>query len=86
MKTYQDLLDIGETEKDRMAFVLAAISDHKGSADYKLACDADMYYKHLNPTIMRYQKYVYDLMGRAVPDIYSANNKHTFRYGEVIRC
>ena len=63
-----------------MAFVLAAISDHKGSADYRLACDADMYYKHLNPTIMRYQKYVYDLMGRSVPDIYSANNKIPCRY------
>lgn len=63
-----------------MAFVLAAISDHKGSEEYRLACDADLYYKHLNPTIMRAQKFVYDLMGRAVPDIYSANNKIPCRY------
>lgn len=80
MKTYQDLLAVGETEKDRMAFVLAAISDHKGTAEYRLACDADLYYKHLNPTIMRAQKFVYDLMGRAHVDEWSANNKIPCRY------
>ena len=37
MKTYQDLLDIGENEKDRMDFVLSAIQGHKQSEDYKFA-------------------------------------------------
>ena len=73
--TYNDLLDIGENEKQRMEFVLSAIRDHKGSALYKTAYDAELYYKHQNPTIMKYQKYVYDQMGRAVPDVWAANNK-----------
>ena len=75
MKTYQDLLDIGENERDRMEFVLDAIREHKGSELYKTAYDAELYYKHQNPTIMRFQKWVYNQMGQKVPDIWSPNNK-----------
>ena len=73
--TYNDLLEIGENERDRMEFVLDAIREHKGSELYKTAYDAELYYKHQNPTIMRYQKFVYDMYGRKVPDIWSPNNK-----------
>ena len=73
--TYNDLLDIGENEKQRMEFVLSAIREHKGSDLYKTAYDAELYYKHQNPTIMRYQKFVYDMYGRKVPDVWSPNNK-----------
>lgn len=75
MKTYQDLLEIKENEKERMEFVLAAIQEHKTSTLYKTAEDAELYYKHQNPTIMRFQKFVYNQFGKAVPDIWSANNK-----------
>lgn len=75
IRTYQDLLDVGQVENDRMDFVLLAIREHKNSREYKLAEDAELYYKHQNPTIMRYQKFVYNQMGKAVPDIWSANNK-----------
>ena len=75
MKTYQDLLEIGENERDRMAFVLDAIKEHKGSDIYKTAYDAELYYKHQNPTIMRFQKFVYNQFGQKVPDIWSPNNK-----------
>lgn len=73
--TYNDLLDIGENEKQRMEFVLSAIREHKGSDLYKTAYDAELYYKHQNPTIMRYQKFVYNQFGQAVPDIWAPNNK-----------
>ena len=73
--TYNDLLDIGENEKQRMEFVLSAIREHKGSDLYKTAYDAELYYKHQNPTIMRYQKWIYNQFGQKVPDIWSANNK-----------
>ena len=73
--TYNDLLDIGENEKQRVEFVLSAIREHKGSDLYKTAYDAELYYKHQNPTIMRYQKYVYNAFGAKVPDIWSPNNK-----------
>ena len=73
--TYNDLLEIGENERDRMEFVLKAINNHKSSEEFCVAKDADLYYKHRNPTIMRFQKFVYNQMGKAVPDIWSANNK-----------
>ena len=75
MKTYQDLLEVGENERDRMEFVLDAILEHKGSELYKTAYDAELYYKHQNPTIMRFQKFVYNQFGQKVPDIWSPNNK-----------
>ena len=80
MKTFQDLVALGDNEQERMAFILQAINDHKSSELYKTAIDAEMYYKHLNPTIMRAQKIVYDLMGKAHIDVWSANNKVPSRY------
>ena len=73
--TYNDLLEIGENERDRMEFVLSAIREHKASKDYAIAADAELYYKHQNPTIMRFQKFVHNQFGKKVPDIWSANNK-----------
>ena len=73
--TYNDLLDIGENERDRMEFVLKAIAEHKRTADYLTAVDAELYYKHQNPTIMRYQRWVYNAFGQKVPDVWSPNNK-----------
>ena len=75
LKTYQDLLEIGENERDRMEFVLSAIREHKASKDYAIAADAELYYKHQNPTIMRFQKWVTNQFGKKVPDVWSANNK-----------
>jgi len=80
LKTYQDLIALGENEQERMAFVLQAINEHKSSELYATAIDAELYYRHLNPTIMRAQKFVYNLLGQAVPDIWSANNKIPSRY------
>ena len=73
--TYNDLLEIGENERDRMEFVLKAIAEHKQTVDYLTAVDAELYYKHQNPTIMRFQKWIYNQFGQKVPDIWSANNK-----------
>lgn len=80
MITYQDLVKVGENETDRMAFVLKAINEHVGSAEYRIARDADMYYRHLNPTIMRAQKLIYDIMGRAHVDDWTPNHKIPSRY------
>ena len=73
--TYNDLVEVGEIERDRMDFVLNAIREHKASTDYQTAKDAELYYKHQNPTIMRFQKFVYNQFGQKVPDIWSPNNK-----------
>lgn len=50
MKTFNDLLALGDSEKARMDFILQAINEHKSSTMYQIAVDADMYYRHLNPT------------------------------------
>lgn len=73
--TYQDLIALGEYEYLRMEFIESAIREHETSTLYRTAMDAEDYYRHRNPTIMRYQKMVYNQLGKAVPDVYSANNK-----------
>jgi SPP1 family phage portal protein len=75
IRTYNDLVAVGENEIERMQFVLSAINEHKESGQYKVARDAELYYKHQNPTIMRFQKFVHNQFGNKVPDIWSANNK-----------
>lgn len=75
MKTYQDLLNVGEDEKERMGFLLAAIKEHQSSLKYRIAEDAELYYRNLNPTIMRLEKFIRNAMGQSVPDNFSPNNK-----------
>lgn len=75
MKTYQDLQAIGEDEKERMQFCLSAIKSHQESLKYRIAEDAELYYKNLNPTIMRLQKFIRNALGQSVPDTFSPNNK-----------
>lgn len=75
MKTYQDLLACGEDEKERIAFITAAIDDHKRSDLYKTAADAQLYYNGENPTINRYEKVLYDMQGKVHQDMYTANHK-----------
>ena len=73
--TYNDLLEIGENEQKRMDFVLDAIRQHKASEAYHIAKDAELYASGKNATITNYQKLLYTLTGKAVPDNYSANHK-----------
>lgn len=80
MITYQDLLEAGENTKDRLTLIERAIAEHKTSKQYRTAVDADMYYAHLNPTIMRYEKIIRDMYGRAVKDTFAANHKIASRY------
>lgn len=58
-----------------MEFILSAINQHKGSELYKIAFDAEEYDRQRNVTIMSYQKLLYTMSGKAVPDNYSANHK-----------
>jgi Phage portal protein, SPP1 Gp6-like. len=71
MKTYQDLMAAG----DVMEFTRSAITEHKSSSAYKTASDATEYAAQRNVTITRYQKLLYDMSGKAVPDNWSANYK-----------
>lgn len=60
-----------------MDFIRAVVDEHKTSADYQIAADAELYYAKRNPTINKAQKYVYEEDGTKVPDIWSSNYKLT---------
>lgn len=76
MRTYQDFLEVAEkSDQERMAFVLAAINDHKGSDIYKQAVIAKEYDANKNVTIATYQKLLYTISGSVIPDNYSPNYK-----------
>lgn len=75
MKTYQDFLAKSTSEQEKEAFILEAIREHKQSGMYSIAADAEEYSHQRNSTIMKYQKLLYTVSGKAVPDNYSANYK-----------
>lgn len=75
MKTYQDLLLVPDTDEARLDFVKTVIAQHKGTELYKTAVIADEYDRHQNRTIRDYQKVLYDVTGKAVPDLWTANYK-----------
>ena len=78
MKTYQDLLACSENE--RMDFVKQCISEHKSTDLYNTAWTADQYNRHKNVTIVEFQKMLYTVSGRAIPDTWSANFKMACRF------
>lgn len=78
--TFQDLEACGAFEDKRQAFVLSAIRQHKAGQLYKTACRAWEYYQGLNPTIMHYEKLIYDLRGDAHVDRWAPNHKITSNF------
>ena len=83
MKTYQDLVAVGEDEEKRIEFIKQVIGDHKNSANYQDALIAQRYFDGENVTITNYQTYLYDAFGRKVTDVWSPNHKiscHYYRY------
>lgn len=73
MVTYQDLLAVGQERQ--IKFIRGAISKYKSTEMYKTAQIADEYARRKNRTINRYQKLLYTVSGKAVPDNFSANYK-----------
>ena len=71
MKTYQDL----QATTDKTDFVYTAISEYKGTDMFKWAKEGELYARQRNTTIMNYQKLLYTMSGRAVPDNFTANHK-----------
>lgn len=83
MRTWQDLVAVGEDEKDRMQFCLTAIGEHQNDQMTKDAAIAEQYYEGMNVTITNVNKFITDAYGRKVPDIWSPNNKircHLYSY------
>lgn len=85
MMTYEDLREVEEKDNgaEKIAFVLAAISDYKAGKQYKEAKMAYEYFCRRNTTIVQYQKLLYTLSGEAVPDNFSANYKFCNAFFQV---
>ena len=77
MYTYQDLLNVPDSDEARIAFVASVIAVHKNSDMYEMADIANQYDKKRNKTILDYQKTVRDITGTEVPDTWSPNYKTT---------
>lgn len=75
MITYQDLLSVPNTDKDRIDFVRKVINWHKTTDLYQNSVLAYEYDGRQNRTILQYRKLLYTISGQAVPDNYSANYK-----------
>jgi len=84
MKTYQDMLDAGNEESNRMDFIHSAINEHKSSDAYKTAVAAEQYYDGENPTINQYEKILYDIQGKAHKDMWTANHKLASRFFGIV--
>lgn len=80
MLTYQDLQQVPDTDEARLDFVKRCIQQHKSSNLYLNAVIADEYDRHQNRTIREYQKLLYDVTGKAVPDNWSANYKMASKF------
>lgn len=81
MKTYQDWLKVANgSEQQRMDFIKALINEHKASKEYKTALEAEDYFAGQNTTIKRYEKFLFNARGEAVPDVFSANHKVASRF------
>lgn len=72
--TYQDYLE-QTTEENKADFVYSTIRKYKQSDVYKTAVDGDNYANGRNTLIEQYQKVLYTVTGKAVPDTISANYK-----------
>lgn len=79
--TYQDFLDVKDKgDRELLAFTQSVINDHKNSDLYREAYIADQYNRHRNVTITEYQKLLYTVTGKAIPDNISANFKMACRH------
>ena len=76
--TFQDF----EKATNIPKFVYSAIQNHKMQDDYETAILANEYFEHKNRTIIQFQKLLYTVSGKAIPDNFSANYKLSSNFFE----
>lgn len=75
MLTIQDLEKEKTTEANLLQYLVGRIHSFKQSTEYRLAAENTTYYNGENVDINRYEKVVYDTMGKAHVDMWTANHK-----------
>ena len=83
MLTYQDYLEIDNTDIARADFCRNAITQHMGTDLYKIARDAEEYDKGLNTTTMQYQKMITDVYGRLQVDKLATVHRSTSNFFNI---
>lgn len=75
MKTYNDLIAVGESDKARMDFIRECINEHENSQLFKIARTGNDYMSGNNTTIRNLQKTLVTKTGQIVADRWSPNHK-----------
>lgn len=75
MRTYQDLLKAGSSDRERGEFCKEAVDKFKLEPSYKEAEAGEAYYNKHNVTIENFKKFITTMSGRKVEDTFSANYK-----------
>lgn len=83
MVTYQDLLAVGDGEKERADFAKRVINEHQGSSFYRKAKTADDYDRCRNTTTMQHQKTITDIYGRKYADDFSPVHRSTSNFFNI---
>lgn len=83
MLTYQDLLLVPDSDRERVEFVEKVISEHKSSGLYQTAKVADDYDRCRNTTTMQYQKMITDLSGRQYVDQTATVHRSTSNFFNI---
>jgi len=83
MVTYQDLLVVGDSDKDRAEFVRKVIKEHQASNLYREAKIADDYDRCRNTTTMEYQKYITDVTGAQYVDQLATVHRSTSNFFSI---
>ncbi len=73
MKTYQDLLALGDNDRARREFIREVVKEHKCSDLYKTADIAEAYDRQENPTVVQYKRMITNMLGQQVEDLWHAN-------------
>lgn len=75
IKTYNDLIAIGDNDKERLDFIRQCITEHEASDLFKQAKIGNEYMSGQNTTIVNYQKTLVTKTGQIVQDKWSPNHK-----------
>ena len=73
MLTFQEFMQLAEVKGESAVF--EAVKQWKLTETYRKACIAKEYFDFNNVTIKNFQKFLYNLKGQKIPDIYSADYK-----------
>jgi hypothetical protein len=75
IKTYNDLVDVGDGDRERLDFIRQCITAHEASDLFKTAKIGNEYLKEQNTTIVNAQKTLVTKTGQIVQDKWSPNHK-----------